>query len=438
MLGLLVEINQQQLKFDVTLICGSFDAPAKAAVQNIMQFNGFFSCHYCHHPGETIEKRVKYTLRENVVERNNENARKNMKEATISGCVVKGLKGFSVLALAPNFDVVWGFAIDAMHSDYLGITKALCSSWFESENHIHDFYIGRKIEDVNKNIAKIKLFARCDRNPRAMSERHNWKANEWREWSLHFSVGCLYKILPDQFLLNYGKFISSIITLCGKVVSQAAIVESQQSIENFRNDYQMIYGKCKMTYNLHTLSHLTKCVEKLGPVWNYSNFPFESNNGVLVKFVKSPKGVTNQIMTKYVFSRYIDNSDFSEVVSDFKFKMSKGYTSISSVNSVSGAGQILEIASTQKFNVKKIQFALSAKFVEYSKFVQQKQLYTSKQYSSKVKTNDSAIKLHDGHYAEIIKIFKKIEEDEIFLLIDVYEINGNHFIGQISKNYAVI
>lgn len=48
-----------------------------------------------------------------------------------------------------------------------------------------------------------------------------------------------------------------------------------------------------MTYNCHTLSHLPDCVKKLGPLWNYSNFPFESNNGVLVGYVKSPKGVLN-------------------------------------------------------------------------------------------------------------------------------------------------
>lgn len=432
-----MEIGKETITFDVSLICGSFDAPCKAACQNIMQFNGFFSCHYCEHPGKTIEKRVKYPIRENDLERNHEHALQDMKEASISGQVVKGFKGYSVLALAPDFDVIFGFAIDAMHSDYLGITKALCSSWLDSENHIHDFYIGRLIQNVNDNISRIKLFSQCDRNPRTISERHNWKANEWRDWSLHFSVGVLYKILPDRFLQNYGKFISSLLMLCSKKVGQVEIDSSKKLIENFRKDYQTIYGENKMTYNQHTLSHLPKCVEKLGPVWNYSNFPFESNNGALVNYVKSPKGVTHQIQRKYISTRYIETEIFSQTVSEFKKNISKGYN-ILSVDGVLGAGQPLDINCIAKFNTKEINFSSSAKFVEYSKFLMHQQMYTTKSFSSKIKTNDSAIKLDDGQYGEIVKIFKKIDEKEIFCLVKIHQIDLNHFIGELSKNYAVI
>lgn len=82
-----------------------------------------------------------------------------MKEALISGQVVKGFKGYSVLALAPHFDVVFGFGIDAMHSDYIGISKALCSSWLDPENHHNYFYIGRQIEKINDREKK-----NCNKN----------------------------------------------------------------------------------------------------------------------------------------------------------------------------------------------------------------------------------------------------------------------------------
>lgn len=65
-------------------------------------------------------------------------------------------------------------------------------------------------------------------------------------------------------------------------------------------------------------------------------------------------------------------------------------------------------------------------------------MYTTKSFSSKIKTNDSAIKLDDGQYGEIVKIFKKIDEKEIFCLVKIHQIDLNHFIGELSKNYAVI
>lgn len=435
--GISVKIDENTITFDVSLLCGTFDAPCKATVQNIMQFNGFYSCHYCEHPGNTIEKRVKYPIRENVRQRNHEDALEDMKEASISGQLVKGFKGYSVLALAPNFDVVFGLGIDAMHSDYLGITKALCSSWLDSENHEQDFYIGRLIDSVDENISRVKLFSQCDRNPRTIKDRHNWKANEWRDWSLHFSVGVLYKILPDRFLRNYGQFISSLIMLCSKKVGKVEIDSSSKLIENFRKDFQTIYGENKMTYNQHTFSHLPKCVEKLGPVWNYSNFPFESNNGTLVNYVKSPKGVIHQIQTKYVSTRYIETEIFSQTVSDFKKKISKGYNCLPSVDCVLGAGQLLDIISISMFNTKEIPFDLSAKFVEYSKFVMNQQMYTTKSYSSRIKSNDSSIKLDDGQYGEILNIFKEMNKNEIFCLVKIHKIDMNHFIGKLSNNYAV-
>lgn len=58
-------------------------------------------------------------------------------------------------------------------------------------------------------------------------------------------------------------------------------------ISSFRKEFQEFYGEGSMTYNCHSISHLPDCLENLGPLWNYSNFPFESNNGVLVGYVKS-------------------------------------------------------------------------------------------------------------------------------------------------------
>lgn len=134
-------------------------------------------------------------------------------------------------------------------------------------------------------------------------ERANWKANEWRDCALHYNVGIVFGILPDEYLENFCKFLNSILLLVKEKVSVRDIAKAQKLISDFRNQYEDMYGTEFMTYNLHTLSHLTTCVEKLGPIWNYSNFPFESNNGVLVRFVKSPKGVLQQISNKYSANR---------------------------------------------------------------------------------------------------------------------------------------
>lgn len=72
-------------------------------------------------------------------------------------------------------------------------------------------------------------------------------------------------------------------------------------LKTFIADFQKLYGEHNMVYNVHLLEHLPKCVRDSGPLWAYSNFNFESNNGSLVSHVKGTTDVEHQIVSKYSF-----------------------------------------------------------------------------------------------------------------------------------------
>lgn len=423
--------------FDVALISGSFDAPAKAAVQNIMQHNGFCSCHYCIHPGETINLKVKYPIRENVTIRSQVQVLADMREASISNRIINGFKGYSTLVLAPNFNIVYGFAIDAMHADFLGLGRQFTALFFDTSNHKFDYYIGRQANEVNENILKIKLSCQTDRNPRLLNERRNWKANEWRNYVLHYSVGVLYGILPVKYLHNYCRFINSISMLYKSEVSPEDLHICQDLITSVRKEFQEFYGKESMTYNFHTYSHLTECVDNLGPLWNYSNFPFESNNGVLVNYVKSPKGVLQQILNKYTSFRYLQNTrNFTNVVVSNYIKNCSTYSQNLKNDQVLGKGIFLNFENIDTINFNEIPF-LSNEFWGFKRCTWNQQIYSTKEYSLKIKTNDSAIKLCDDNYGEIIKILKS-DDGEIYIIVDLLGIDSNHVISTLCTNYAVV
>lgn len=434
--GLSIEIDNVIHVFDVALICGTFDAPAKATVQNIMQHNGFCSCHYCMHPGETVDSRVKYPIRDNVQIRNHDQVLVDMKEAHISDRIINGFKGFSVLALAPSFNLVSGFAIDTMHADFLGLGRQFTAFFFDSNNNKFDYYIGRQVHEVNENILKIKLSCETDRNPRLLNERKCWKANEWRNWLLHYSVGVLYSILPEKYLFNYCRFVTLISILYQSEVTEDDITICEGLISSFRKEFQQFYGKESMTYNCHTTSHLPECVKNLGPLWNYSNFPFESNNGVLGKYVKSPKGVLQQILNKYNAFRYLQNKKkFTEVVCNFISKCSSSSVNLK-IDRVLGNGIFVNWENINDNNFHQIPFSTNEFFV-FKRFVWNEQLYSTKEYSQKIKTNDSAIKLCDDSYGEIVKIFKSNDND-IYIMVDLLCIDSDHVIGTLCPNYAVV
>lgn len=70
-------------------------------------------------------------------------------------------------------------------------------------------------------------------------------------------------------------------------ISQEDIDHANEALELHGKSVLSLYGEEQMTYNVHSLLHLTKSVVNLGHFWAQSAFMFESYNGYLLKQVKS-------------------------------------------------------------------------------------------------------------------------------------------------------
>ncbi|KAG1663595.1 hypothetical protein GQR58_020325 [Nymphon striatum] len=66
----------------------------------------------------------------------------------------------------------------------------------------------------------------------------------------------------------------------------------------FVSDFAKLYGNDKIVYNVHGLLHLSKDVEKFGPLDNYSAFNFESFLGRLKRLVRKPNYPIQQVIRR--------------------------------------------------------------------------------------------------------------------------------------------
>ncbi|XP_037503341.2 uncharacterized protein LOC119378205 [Rhipicephalus sanguineus] len=127
------------------------DAPARALMQNTVQYNGYFGCGWCLHPGKCIEGTVKYPVSaEAPPDRTKEGMTEDMDEANGTGVNVRGVKGPSPLINLVGFDIVWGFTPDYMHGVLLGVTRQFMELWLCGVGT--PYYIGspnfiRRIDD---------------------------------------------------------------------------------------------------------------------------------------------------------------------------------------------------------------------------------------------------------------------------------------------------
>lgn len=279
-----------------------------------MQFNGEFGCSKCLEPGVTFKTSTcghthvyPYNLEHPTghgPRRSNDTYRDDATEALESGSVVHGVKGPSWLMKLTHYDIIKGTTIDYMHRVLLGVMKLLMSLWFGSTHNQKGYYIGRKIALVDKRLSEINPPSIITRRPRKLSEHFKYyKASKYHSFLLYYSLPVLHDVLPQDYWNHYALLVIFIHTLLRQSVSNDQLLYCEQIIKQFCSQFEGLYGRRYMTTNVHLLLHLTECVRELGPLWVYSCFHFESQNGILKSLVHGTQHVEKQIMSSFSYQK---------------------------------------------------------------------------------------------------------------------------------------
>lgn len=272
---------------------GMFDLVAKAPVLSMNQFNGANGCPTCLHPGLWNGSRY-YSPGTSYPTRTNNSVKIAGEEAVNHKCIVDGIKGKSVLT--DVVDLVTGIPIDYMHCVLEGVTKWLVEKWFASFNHGSPYYIGRLIKAVDSDLLHQCPPHDFSRSPRSLEKhRHHWKANEFRNWLLYYSLPILTSFLPPLYFHHYSLLVCAIHILLQTKVNEIQIQAAEKMLGDFYAMLPELYGPKSCTLNAHCLTHLTTYVRLWGPLWTQSLFGFESMNGHLTSMIHSTRKVAEQL-----------------------------------------------------------------------------------------------------------------------------------------------
>lgn len=300
--------NQARRHMKVHTLCCVCDAVARPLLQNFKQFNGEYGCGVCLHPGMQTRKgngktRVYACPDEKPSDRNHKTTVEIGQIAERQGKTILGIKGSSPLADLPLFDLINGMVPDYMHCVLLGVCRYMASLWMDSKNTSEPWYIGVQTASIDKHLLSIKPPGIVARVPRSLIERKFWKAHEWQHWLLYYSLPVLKGILPQKYHCHWALLVEGISILLGSELNTELISHAHDALVYFVGGVQSLYGKQHMTFNVHSLLHLSKSVVQWGPLWAHSAFMFESFNGYLLKQIKSSQAVPQQICKRVAVSR---------------------------------------------------------------------------------------------------------------------------------------
>ena len=164
----------------------------------------------------------------------------------------------SPLILLPSYDIVKGFI-----TDYLHIIEGLAETF--TSYHI-DPLSDSDIKIIDEKMMKIAATQQIGRLTTPISNRKNWKAREWENYILYYSVPILMPILSPTQFNHWLLFVESLYILLKDRINIMELNHCDQMLQDFVNQTEELYDVTAMTFNLHQLLHICKNVLNCGPL----------------------------------------------------------------------------------------------------------------------------------------------------------------------------
>ena len=171
------------------------DAPATAKICKCSQFNGYYSCLKCMHPGEWVGKMIFKNLL-NISPRTTITYKYQVNKAVGCSAPYQGIKGPSHLASWIQFPD--NVLIDYMHACIIGTFKSIFLKLFKTSNYQKPYYLGKSLVNIDKKLLKIALPAEFSRHIRSINDRHHYKANEYRTLAMYVTYGLFEELFQKS------------------------------------------------------------------------------------------------------------------------------------------------------------------------------------------------------------------------------------------------
>ena len=432
----------------------SADSVARCILQNIKQFNGLCGCSWCESPGEIVEKgrghcRVYPNSHEGDKLRTHASMIENGRGAFLSNECIAGVKGPTQLSQLPFFDLVSGFVVDNLHCVDLGVARQLGHLWFDTPNHRQPWYIGNKIPVIDDRLNLVHPPSEVTRIQRSLNQRAFWKGSEWHWWLLLYAPVVLRGILSQPFYGHLLLLVEAVFLLTNFSISYEDINEADACLSEYVCQFEVLYGKQHMSYNVHQLLHMTKTVTDWGPLSCYSAYIFEGFNMMLMKLFHGTQAVPRQICNSFRLYRgmltiasLIPKEVSDDQVLTFVEEVLGGRPTLKKSLKLDddatllGAHFIRTLTLEEKFLAEeKFQEDVEEKASIFHKAVVKSNVLHSVNYPRSVRRNNFTVGLTDGSIVTIVDfvVVKFSNDERVTVAFAKNIVSGNHWLRRNSE-----
>ena len=202
---------------------------------------------------------------------------------------------YSCLLQLPYFNAPRMCIIDPMHNMLLGTARMIAELWKStdvlSENDFHE---------IQKRVDSFTCPSEVGRLPsKIASSFSGFTAEQWKNWTLFFSLYALKGILPRNQYNCWQLFMKACWLFCRRHISIGELEDGDKIVMEFCETFKSIYGPKTCTINMHLHGHLRQCIEDFGPVYSFWCFSFECLNGILGSYHTNNHHISVQLMRRF-------------------------------------------------------------------------------------------------------------------------------------------
>lgn len=257
------------------------DTPANSWIRGTKGHAGYSCCMRCNQKGQRLDSCLVFPLTKSALRTDYDFRSRIDPTHHIETSIIENI---------PNLDMIKSFAIDNMHIVHLGVVKKLVNFWIKSATKTQLKSIEARINTIEAHRPK-----EFHRTIRSIKDFKQFKAKEFRVFLLYTGPVLLFNILEPALYKNFITLHFAFRKLesknCLKEIASIRLL-----LEKFVLDFKKLYGLNKLTYVVHNLIHLCDDVEHHG--FLHSAYTFENNAGKIVKAVKHPRNVAQQIYNR--------------------------------------------------------------------------------------------------------------------------------------------
>lgn len=416
-------LHRDPVTVKIHVLLASVDSVARPLLQNMKQFNGHFGCSFCLNEGQRVSIGAGYTRVYcggiNIL-RNMRQHEADCEEAVNKRISVRGIKGPSILMTIPIFNIISSFVPDYMHCVLLGVVRTIVDACFDSSYSDKPWYMGKFLLEFDRRLTKIKPPSEISRTPRSINDRKLWKASEWKNYLLYYSIPCMTNLMPSKYIKHWFLLTFSISIFLKDKITTHEFDVAKAAVQKFVTQVESLYGKEFVKYNVHMLLHIPKSVQNFGALWSHSAFPYEHYNGILGKLFKNSQCVPEQICKSYQRLKVIDKlsktvwslEDYKNTLGNSLFVKMFGkckiQCSVEHDNSLRLFGRYrhMSLSLIQQTSIETLlRESVLNDVHSYQRFIFQSVLYHSIDYNRLVKRCNDTVELNCGTYMVITHIF---------------------------------